>query len=398
MGSTDIATIDPTDMVARVAGGTLTTAEQVLINRLVKVRQGQSPPSREELALVVGEAIHMGLDVFARQCYFIKFDDGPGGAWECFPHWSGLVKIAEETGEYLGHRGPFYSADGEKWSRAWLPDTAPPLCMVTVLRLDHEPTTVVLKFKRWARYYTKNGQRRLMPQWETNPEEQLGKQTLRIALRRAFPKEADKGLSKAQLRALHTLASLKGLGGPEKRPERLAEVSEIVGREVDSFTDLSVAEASEVYETLAEELGEVLPDDVFGDEELPEMTPEVADVVGGNRQPPESNREADGEQSGTSSPAHPPAAASEPDDPQELAELRKKGIDEFRVLSSRLPAEWRPWFRNNVEEIKPGAWEGSDAGASWPRSFNVAQMKELFERLERVRPWGDPEQGATAGG
>jgi RecT family protein len=393
MGSADIATVDTTDMVARVAGGTLTTAEQVLINRLVKVRQGQSPPSREELALVVGEALHMGLDVFARQCYFIKFDDGPGGAWECFPHWSGLVKIAEETGEYLGHRGPFYSADGKQWSRAWLPDDPPPLCMVTVLRRDHEPTTVVLKFKRWARYYTKNGQRRLMPQWETNPEEQLGKQTLRIALRRAFPKEADKGLSKAQLRALHTLASLKGLGGAEKRPKRLAEVSEIVGREVDSFTDLSVAEASEVYETLAEELGEVLPDDVFGDEDLPEMTPDVdADVVGGDRQPPESNREADGEQSGTSSPAHPPAAASEPDDPQELAELRKKGVDEFRVLSSRLPAEWRPWFRNNVEEIEPGAWEGSGSGNSWPRSFNVAQMRELFERLERVRPWGEAEQ------
>lgn len=393
MGSTDIATIDPTDMVARVAEGTLKPAEQVLINRLVKVRQGQSPPSREELALVVGEALHMGLDVFARQCYFIRFDDGPAGAWECFPHWSGLVKIAEETGEYLGHRGPWYSADGKQWSRAWLPDDPPPLCMVTVLRRDHEPTTAVVKFKRHARSYVKNGQRKLMPQWESSPEEMLGKSALRLALRRAFPKEADKGLSGAQLKALHTLASVKGLGGPEKRPQRLAEVSEIVGRPVDSLTDLSVAEASEVYETLAEELGEVLPDDVIGDEERPEMTPDVdADVVGGNRQPPVPTRAADGEQSGTASPAHPPAAASEPDDPQELAELRKRGVDEFRRLSALLPAEWRPWFRNNVEEIKPGAWEGSGSGNSWPRSFNVAQMKELFERLERVRPWADPER------
>lgn len=383
MGSTDIATIDPADMVARVAEGTLKPAEQVLINRLVKVRQGQSPPSREELALVVGEALHMGLDVFAKQCYFIRFDDGPGGAWECFPHWSGLVKIAEETGEYLGHRGPFYSADGKEWTRAWVPDDPPPLCMVTVLRRDHEPTTVVLKFKRWARYYTKNGQRRLMPQWENNPEEQLGKQTLRIALRRAFPKEADRGLRPAQLKALHTLASLKGLGGPDKRTERLAEVSEIVGRPVPSLTDLSVAEASEVYETLAEELGEVLPDETFGDED-------EADVVGGDRQPSSGpGGVADGEQSGTSSPAQPPTAA--PDDPEELAALRKKGVDEFRTLSSQLPGEWRPWFRNNVEEIKPGAWEGSDAGTSWPRSFNVAQMKELFKRLDQVRPWGDGE-------
>lgn len=370
MGSADIATVDTTDLVARVSEGLLKPSEQVLVNRLVKVRQGQQPPSREELALVVGEAIHMGLDVFAKQCYFIKFDDGPGGAWECFPHWSGLVKIAEETGEYLGHRGPFYSADGKEWSRAWLPDDPPPLCMVTVLRRDHEPTTVVLKFKRWARHYTKNGQRKLMPQWEQNPEEQLGKQTLRIALRRAFPKEADRGLRPAQLKALQTLASMKGLGGAEKRPERLAEISEIVGREVDSFTDLSVAEASEVYETLTEELGEVLPDDGFGDEAESDVVGEVA-----GQEPPQGDS---------------PAAA--PDDPAELAALQKKGIDEFRRLTSKLPAEWRPWFRNNVEEIKPGAWEGSDAGTSWPRSFNVAQMKELFARLDQVRPWGDPER------
>jgi RecT family len=370
MSSTDIATVDQTDLVARVSEGLLKPSEQVLINRLVKVRQGQQPPSREELALVVGEAIHMGLDVFAKQCYFIRFDDGPGGAWECFPHWSGLVKIAEETGEYLGHRGPFYSADGEKWSRAWVPDTPPPLCMVMVLRRDHEPTTAVVKFKRHARSYVKNGQRKLMPQWESNPEEMLGKAALRLALRRAFPKEADRGLRPAQLKALHTLASLKGLGGPEKRSERLAEVSEIVGRPVASLTDLSVAEASEVYETMAEELGEILPEDgiVEGADELAD-----ADVVGEAAAAP---------QAGDS----PTAAPSELGEPQELARLQARAVDEFRVLSSKLPAEWRPWFRNNVEEIRPGAWE------DWPRSASVAELEELFERLERVRPWGDPEQ------
>jgi hypothetical protein len=373
MGSTDIATIDPSDMVARVAGGTLTTAEQVLINRLVKVRQGQQPPTREELALVVGEALHMGLDVFAKQCYFIRFDDGPGGAWECFPHWSGLVKIAEETGEYLGHRGPFYSADGKEWSRAWLPDDPPPLCMVTVLRLDHEPTTTVVKFKRHARMYysQKQGKKVLMPQWENSPEEMLGKAALRLALRRAFPKEADRGLSKGQLKALHTLAAMKGLGGPEKRPERLAEVSEIVGRPVARFTDLSVAEASEVYETLAEELGEVLPEDgvLDGEELASEVVTDVAEEG------------AAAPQAGPSPAATPP----EMDDPQELAALRRKGVDEFRRLSTLMPAEWRPWFRNNVEEIHPGAWE------EWPKRASIAELRELFARLERVRPWGDPQ-------
>jgi RecT family len=371
MPGTDLTTLDPTDLVARVSEGALKPSEQALLNRLVKIRQGQTPPTREELALVVSEAFHLGLDPFAKQVYFIRFDDGPGGAWECFPHWSGLVKIAEETGEYLGHRGPFYSADGKEWSRAWLPDTAPPFCMVTVLRRDHEPTTAVVKFKRHARMYfnQKQGKKVLMPQWESNPEEMLGKAALRLALRRAFPKEADRGLSKAQLRALHTLAAMKGLGGTEKRPERLAEVSEIVGRPVASLTDLSVAEASEVYETMAEELGEILPDDAVFDS----GGADGADVVGGAAAAP---------QAGDS----PTAAPSAPDDPQELAELRKRAVDEFRTLSSMLPGEWRPWFRNNVEEIRPGAWE------EWPKSFNIAELKELFARLERVRPWGEPEQ------
>lgn len=370
MSGTTIATVDQSDLVARVSEGLLKPSEQALVNRLVKVRQGQQPPSREELALVVGEAIHMGLDVFAKQCYFIKFDND--GSWECFPHWSGLVKIAEETGEYLGHRGPFYSADGEKWSRAWLPDTAPPFCMVTVLRLDHEPTTVVVKFKRHARSYVKNGQRKLMPQWENSPEEMLGKAALRLALRRAFPKEADRGLSKGQLKALHTLAAMKGLGGPEKRPERLAEVSEIVGRPVDSFTDLSVAEATEVYETLAEELGEVLPDDgVFDGEEL--ASEGDADVVGEDAAAP---------QAGDS----PAATPTTPDNPQELARLRTQAMAELQQLGALRPSEWRPWFRTNVEDIKAGAWE------TWPKNFNVAQFNELFARLEQVRPWGEGEQ------
>ena len=377
MASTDIATVDQADLVARVSEGLLKPSEQVLLNRLVKVRQGQHPPSREELALVVGEAIHMGLDVFAKQCYFIKFDND--GAWECFPHWSGLVKIAEETGEYLGHRGPFYSADGKEWTRAWVPDTPPPLCMVTVLRRDHEPTTAVVKYKRHARMYfsQKLGTKVLMPQWEANPEEMLGKAALRLALRRAFPKEADRGLRPAQLKALHTLASLKGLGGAEKRSERLAEVSEIVGRPVASLTDLSVAEASEVYETLAEELaeelGEILPEDGVLAMEVDEAGTDVTDAVGEAAAAPQAS-------------ASPTATPAEPDDPQELAALRKQGVDEFRVLSSRLPAEWRPWFRNNVEEIHPGAWE------EWPKSASVAELKELFARLERVRPWGEGEQ------
>ena len=338
--SQDMALRDPGDLVARVAAGRLTEAENVLVRRLVKLRQGQQGPSQEELALMVGEAQHLGLDVFAGECYFIKFSD----AWECYPHWSGLVKIAEETGEYLGHRGPFYSDDGEKWVRGWLPDKPPPLCMVTVLRRDHEPTTVVRKYSR-AKRETKN--------WRDEPEEQLAKATLRLALRRAFPREADSPISPKQLKALHTVAHLEGYGD---RDERLAAASEIVGRPVESFKELSVAEATEVFETWAPEA-------------------QVEDVAGEITEP--------GHPPG-SAPTDSPAATPQ-DDPQELAALRQEAARLYRELSERLASEWRPWFRTNVEDIAPGSWR------SWPGSFGVAQLKELFERLDKVRPWDAPE-------
>lgn len=205
------------------------------LRRLVKLRSGQPVPHQEEMTLMVQEAAHLDLDPFAGECYFINFGDG----WVCYPHWSGLVKTAEATGEYEGHEGPWYSDDGETWTAAWKPDAAPKFCKVRVFRTGHRPTEVVVKYSRVA-----TGS----PNWRKAPEEQLGKAALRLAIRRAFPREADKPLSGKQLKALHMLASLEGLGGDANRPARLEAASEILGKPVESFKDLSVAEASELHE------------------------------------------------------------------------------------------------------------------------------------------------------
>ena len=218
------------------------TPEQwATLKRLVKLRPNQPAPHQEELKLMVQEAAHLRLDPFAGECYFINFGDG----WVCYPHWTGLMKIAEYTGDYEGHEGPFYSDDGETWVRAWVPDRAPKFCMVRVFRAGHKPTEVVQKYSR----VSKN-----TPQWRSNPEEQLAKSTLRLAIRRAFWQEADKPLSPRQLKALHTLASIEGFGGEQNRPARLATASEIIGRPVESFKELSVAEATELYATWAPEV------------------------------------------------------------------------------------------------------------------------------------------------
>jgi hypothetical protein len=180
---------------------------------------------------------------------------------------------------------------------------------------------------------------------------------LRLALKATFQPDLFR-------RATMSAATELGLD----RDERLEVAQQITGRPVETFSELDPSEYTEVYDALV----------ARGRADAPAEAKVVeTDVVGAvaGQEPPQGDS---------------PAAA--PDDPEELAALHKKGIDEFRRLTSKLPAEWRPWFRNNVEEIKPGAWEGSDAGTSWPRSFNVAQMKELFARLDQVRPWGDPER------
>lgn len=349
--SQELATRDTTDLVERAAEGRFTPTEAAMLHRLVKLRPGQPAPSREELALVVAEALHLGLDPFAGQCYFIKFND----AFEAYPHWSGLVKIAEDTGEYQGADPILYSDDGKTWSSAWVPDSPPRFARATVYRRGHRPQEATVKWSR-ANKGT--------PNWKSDPEGMLGKAALRLAIRKAFPKEADKPLSADQLRAVHTLASIQGMGGEQNRSARLEAASEILGRPVESFKELSASEATELYETWAPEEAVELTEDAL------DSANEVGDVP----------QEADAPRGEAPAPA-----ASIPDNPGELATLQKLAVDEFRRLSSMLPAEWRPWFRNNVEEIRAGAWEG------WPGSFGVAELKELFERLEQVRPWGETQ-------
>jgi hypothetical protein len=399
---------------------------QIMPHRTDKNGYDLGPASDAETDLILAEAASMGLSILAGQAKPIRFEKG--GPVTLQPTWIGLVKQAQDTGEYAGIECILYT-DGARttvtdqwgnaridyiWQDGWdNPETPPIACKVGVWRrgsarpswgiahystwgtepdpdgwrnkLDDEGKPIQRKKKRVQgqpqEYYTvreHNGKR--VPKasdWWKMPKaiHMLAVAALRIALKAAFQPDL---FRKATMAA----ASASGLD----REGRLDVAAQIIGRPVESFSELDPSEYAEVHDALAGRAARAPADDIAEGELVD------ADVAGGDRQSSVAGRVADGEQSGTGSPAPSPAAAGEPDDPEELAELRKKGIDEFRKLTSKLPAEWRPWFRNNVEEIKPGAWEGSDAGTSWPRSFNVAQMKELFARLERVRPWGEAEQ------
>lgn len=364
------------DLVARVAAGALTEAENVLVHRLVRIRPGQPSPSREELALMVGEAQHLGLDVFAGQCYFLRLGD----AWECYPHWSGLVKIAEDTGEYEGHDGPFYSDDGKTWTDAWLPAKAPALCKVVVHRKGHRPVTAVVKWIRVNRV-GKNGK---VTPWDTDPEAMLGKSALRLGLRRAFPKEADRPISPAQLKALQTLASMKGL---KERDLRLAEASVIVGREVPSFTDLSEAEATEVFETWAPEVDALIGTATAGDEPREDGGKGGEPERSGWMNPEPETEVLTGEVLGeVAAPVTP-----QPDDPETLRQLRGLALETQRGLWMKDTKRWRPWCRMAQEAIRPGG------STTFPTGWTVAELEEFLARAEREESLGDePRQEPLA--
>lgn len=247
MSTQALAIAEPDELIRRVAEGRFTPTESAMLHRLVKLRPNQKPPIREELALVVSEAMHLGLDPFAGQCYFINYGD----AWQTYPHWSGLLKIAEDTGEYQGHDGPFYSDDGATWAEAWVPDTPPRFARVVVYRRGHQPKVAVAK---WVR--ANKG----TPNWKSDPEGMLGKSALRLAIRMAFPKQIgspslalseeadDEPMSDDQRRAI--FAQLHDLDMGD-RSERLGWASDVLGRTVESFTTLTRSDAIALLDWLA---------------------------------------------------------------------------------------------------------------------------------------------------
>lgn len=261
-----IATRDPgdiTNLVERMASDYSRDQIDLIKKTLLVLPKGMDP--REvtdmELALCFAQAKERNLRPLAKQCYFIKWTKD--SQLECYPSWDGLIKQAIDTDEYEGMEGPFFSSDGVHWTEAWLEDEPPAAAKCLVYRKGHRvPTTGVATWKASCRFYSrwdKNLGRSVptkdpLPMWQTDGPGQLGKCAKRIAVRTAFPLEVDDPISPEQLKALHTLASMKGLGGKDNRDARLLEASRIVGRDVDSFKELRRLEASEVFETWSDDV------------------------------------------------------------------------------------------------------------------------------------------------
>lgn len=238
---TDLEPIDA-GTVAEVSEGYLDDAQMAVLRKTL----APAGTSDAELALFVSTARTLGLNPFAGQIQAIKFESsGPVVAYRT---WEGLLALAERTGEYQGHDGPFWSADGVDWREVWLEDEEPKAAKVIVYRRGHRPTTGIALMSE-SRRLKFDG--KPMALWARGkmPIHMLGKQALRVALKRAFPFEVDQPITPAQLKALHTLAASQGFRG---RADRMEASSAIIGRTITSFRELSKGEAGELIDTWAE--------------------------------------------------------------------------------------------------------------------------------------------------
>lgn len=107
--------------------------------------------------------------------------------WTKITTIDGFRSLAADTGDFQGRVGPFFSADGEKWSEVWTDAKKPPAyAKVGIWREGfREALFTVCNYESYCAKY--NGQPSNL--WATMPEVMLAKCAEAGALRAAFPKK-----------------------------------------------------------------------------------------------------------------------------------------------------------------------------------------------------------------
>ena len=118
------------------------------------------------------------------------------GEWRSEIRWQiqGAIdffrSVAEDSGDYAGQKGPYFSNDGETWTEVWLDKEPPAVCKLAVLRKSFtEPLWVV---GTYAYYVPRDGKGNAIPSsfWKGEKgAHQLAKCVEELALRKAFPRK-----------------------------------------------------------------------------------------------------------------------------------------------------------------------------------------------------------------
>jgi phage recombination protein Bet len=263
---------------------------------------GLADATEADLKVLMHQSQRTGLDPFSRQIYMIgrKDRDAPGGIkWTIQTGIDGFRIIADRRPEYRGQVGPEWCGDDGVWRDVWVSAKHPAAARVGVLRSDFDQPIYGVAMSREYAQHKYGGE--LTAMWSGKGALMIAKCAEALALRKAFPHDlsglvtddemarddrrtaapsrapagadavtigeltgtdptvapdapedqpddgGDQPVTRAQLTKLH--AQLNDFGIKE-RGDKLATVSALMGRELGSSSELSVAEASGVIDLL----------------------------------------------------------------------------------------------------------------------------------------------------
>lgn len=284
---TEIATRSEVEIYQPAAGSLALRADQdqwTDQQRAGLVQLGIDKASQGDLDVFRHVCQRTGLDPFSRQIYMIQ----RGGKWTIQTGIDGFRVIADRRPEYAGQVEPQWCGDDGQWRDIWLSTKPPTAARVGVLRSDWQhPAWGVVRF---AEFTAGNSM------WKDKPAHMIAKVAEAHAFRKAFPhdfagllvtEETDHDSMPvrgyAHQASAVTITELTG-GTPVPPPaspaasagrmtqpqqgklfalireaeitDRNAWASQILGRDITSFGQLSVADAATLIDNLEAALGD----------------------------------------------------------------------------------------------------------------------------------------------
>lgn len=140
----------------------------------------------DELALFVTQCNRTGLDPFNRQIHFVK----RAGKLTIQTGIDGFRLQADRTGLYAGQDGPWWCGSDGEWREPWLEEEPPAAAKVTVYKMlpngERAPFSGIALYREYVQT-TRDGE--IVSMWKKMPVGQIAKCAEALAIRKAFPAE-----------------------------------------------------------------------------------------------------------------------------------------------------------------------------------------------------------------